>query len=43
LNNLVSHSQTDPNKGWTGIFRLDGPLKPFFDQTWKLNYVELID
>ncbi|MGK7920122.1 MAG: DUF1214 domain-containing protein, partial [Trichodesmium sp.] len=32
--------QTLPNKGWTGIFRLYGPLESFFDQTWKLNDIE---
>jgi len=34
--------ETLPGKGWTGIFRLYGPLEPFFDQTWKLNDVELV-
>ena len=34
--------ETDPEKGWTGIFRLYGPLEPFFDQTWKLNDIEPI-
>jgi len=32
--------QTDPKKGWTGIFRIYGPLEPFFDQTWKLSDLE---
>jgi hypothetical protein len=32
--------ETDPKKGWTGIFRVDGPLQPFFDQTWKLDHLE---
>jgi len=35
--------ETDPAKGWTGIFRIYGPLAPFFDQSWKLNDLELID
>ncbi len=32
--------ETDPAKGWTGIFRLYGPLEPFFDQSWKLPDIE---
>lgn len=32
--------ETVPGKGWTGIFRLYGPLESFFDQTWKLNDIE---
>jgi hypothetical protein len=27
---------TLPGKGWFTLFRLYGPKKPFFDQTWKL-------
>lgn len=34
--------ETIPGKGWTVIFCLYGPLQPFFDQTWKLNDVELV-
>ena len=34
--------QTVPGKGVTVIFRLYGPLKPFFDKSWKLNDVELV-
>lgn len=34
--------ETIPGKGWTIIFRLYGPLQPFFDQTWKLNDIELV-
>jgi len=29
--------ETIPGKGWTMIFRLYGPLEPFFDKSWKLN------
>jgi hypothetical protein len=32
--------ETDPKKGWTAIFRLYGPLEPFFDQSWKLSDLE---
>jgi hypothetical protein len=31
---------TIPGKGWFTIFRLYGPKKEFFDQTWKLNDIE---
>jgi len=27
--------QTIPGKGWNTIFRLYGPLKPWFEKTWK--------
>lgn len=29
--------KTVPNKGWFTIFRLYGPLEPWFDKTWKLG------
>ena len=35
--------ETVAGKGWFMAFRLYGPLKPWFDQTWRLNDVELID
>jgi hypothetical protein len=35
--------QTVPGKSWFVIFRLYGPLQPWFDQTWKLNEFEPID
>ncbi|WP_447917357.1 DUF1214 domain-containing protein [Achromobacter aegrifaciens] len=28
---------TIPGKSWMVIFRLYGPLQPWFDKTWKLN------
>jgi hypothetical protein len=34
--------ETDPAKGWTTIFRLYGPLEPYYDQSWKLNDIELV-
>lgn len=34
--------ETLPGKGWSGIFRLYGPLEPFFDQSWKLNDIERV-
>ncbi len=34
--------QTVPGKGWNMLFRLYGPLEPWFDKTWKLSEIELI-
>lgn len=34
--------QTIPGKSWLTIFRLYGPLQPWFDKTWKLNDIEPI-
>ncbi|MCP4382438.1 MAG: DUF1214 domain-containing protein [Hyphomicrobiales bacterium] len=35
--------QTVPGKGWNTIFRLYGPLEPWFDQTWRPGEIELLD
>ena len=35
--------QTLPNKGWNAIFRLYGPLEPWFDKTWRLSEFECMD
>ena len=32
-----------PGKSWFPLFRLYGPLQPWFDQTWKLNGFEPTD
>lgn len=32
--------QTIPGKGWNMLFRLYGPLEPWFDKTWKLSEIE---
>jgi hypothetical protein len=32
--------QTVPNKGWFAIFRLYGPLEPWFDKTWRPGDIE---
>jgi hypothetical protein len=32
--------QTIPGKGWNMLFRLYGPLEPWFNKTWKLNEIE---
>jgi hypothetical protein len=33
--------QTIPGKGWNVLFRLYGPLQPWFDKTWKPGEFEL--
>ena len=35
--------QTLPGKGWNMLFRLYGPLDPWFDKTWKLSEIERLD
>jgi hypothetical protein len=35
--------ETTPGKSWFQLFRLYGPLQPWFDQTWKLNEFEPLD
>lgn len=35
--------QTIPGKSWFQLFRLYGPLQPWFDQTWTLNEFEPMD
>lgn len=32
--------RTIPGKGWNAIFRLYGPLEPWFDKTWRLGEIE---
>lgn len=34
--------QTIPGKGWNMLFRLYGPLEPWFDKTWKLSEIEML-
>ena len=34
--------QTIPGKGWNMLFRLYGPLEPWFDKTWRVGEVELV-
>jgi len=34
--------QTVPGKSWNTIFRLYGPLEPWFDQTWRPGEIERI-
>jgi hypothetical protein len=33
---------TVPKKGWFAIFRLYGPLDPWFDKTWRPGEIELV-
>jgi hypothetical protein len=33
--------QTIPGKSWFTMFRLYGPLEPWFDKTWRLGEIEL--
>ncbi len=35
--------QTLPGKGWNMLFRLYGPLEPWFDKSWKLSEIERVD
>jgi hypothetical protein len=35
--------QTVPGKGWNTIFRLYGPLQPFYDKTWMPGDPELVE
>ena len=35
--------QTVPGKGWNTIFRLYGPLEPFYDKTWRPGDPELVN
>jgi hypothetical protein len=34
--------QTISGKGWNMLFRLYGPLEPWFDKSWKLSEIELV-
>ena len=36
----INWLQTIPGKGWFPILRLYGPLKPWFDQTWRLGEIQ---
>jgi len=35
-------TQTVPSKGWFTLFRLYGPLEPWFDKTWRPGEFELV-
>jgi hypothetical protein len=35
-------AQTIPGKGWNMLFRLYGPLEPWFNKTWRVGEVELV-
>ena len=34
--------QSVPGKSWSVIFRLYGPLEPWFEKTWRLGEIELV-
>jgi hypothetical protein len=35
--------KTKPDEGFFMYFRFYGPLEPFYDKSWKLNDVELVE
>jgi hypothetical protein len=35
--------QTVAGKGWNVIFRLYGPLEPWFVKTWRLGEFEVVN
>ena len=35
--------QTWPGKGYNAIFRLYGPIEPWFDKSWKPGDLELVN
>jgi hypothetical protein len=40
--NAANWAQTIPGKGWNALFRLYGPLQPWFDKTWRVGEFELV-
>ncbi len=36
-------AQTVPGKGWNVLFRLYGPLEPWFEKTWRVGEIELVN
>jgi hypothetical protein len=35
--------KTIPGKGWFTYFRLYGPKEAYFDKSWQLNDIELVE
>ncbi len=35
--------QTDPEKGWVVLLRLYSPMPSFFDKSWQLSEIELVE
>jgi hypothetical protein len=35
--------QTDPEKGWFVLLRLYSPLSSFFDKSWRISEIELVE
>jgi hypothetical protein len=40
--NKSNWAQTVPGKGWNVLFRLYGPLEPWFDKSWRLGEFEQV-
>lgn len=41
--NKANWAQTIPGKGWNVLFRLYGPLQPWFDKTWRPGEFVLVE
>jgi hypothetical protein len=41
--NKANWVQTAPGKGWNVLFRLYGPLEPWFDKTWRPGEFEVVN
>ncbi|MCJ8318332.1 MAG: DUF1254 domain-containing protein, partial [Colwellia sp.] len=39
---VANWTETTPNKAWFAMFRLYGPLQPWFDKTWALSDFTLV-
>lgn len=35
--------QTVPGKGWFTLLRIYGPLQPYFDKSWQIGEIELVE
>jgi hypothetical protein len=42
-NGVVMYLARRIEKGWFVIFRLYGPLEPWFKQTWRPGEIELVE
>jgi hypothetical protein len=41
--NAKNFIQTIRGRGWNAIFRLYGPLKSWFDKTWRLGEIQVVN
>ena len=39
----VNFIQTDPSKGWNLLWRIYGPLQPWYDREWRPSEIELVE